>query len=200
MADPISIILSRPAKIEWFRGLILSCKRTERGCIEWPGPRNGAGYGIVGSGRGVQGRAHRLAWAVTNGMTSPGDLCVCHRCDNPACFNPAHLFVGTKRDNTRDMMAKGRMVPPPVHRGDSHPLRARPETAMRGERNGMARLSAGQAAEIYQSTLTCTAAQRRYGVSESTILDIRAGRTWRHVTGHTNATVRRGRGNGARHQ
>lgn len=199
MADPISIILSRPARIKWFREVLRSCAPTERGCIEWPGFRNEAGYGIVTGGRGVRVRTHRLSWADTNGR-SPGGLCVCHRCDNPACFNPEHLFIGTKRDNTRDMMAKGRMVPPPVHRGATHPGRLRPETRARGERNGNAKLTAEMALEIYRFPAGCTTTQRQFGVSEYTVLSIRNGRIWRHVTGHTGEAVRPRRGNGARPQ
>jgi hypothetical protein len=98
-------------------------------------------------------------------------------------MNPEHLFLGTKRENTRDMMGKGRMVPPPVHWGDAHPLRRNAEAVSRGERNGMSKLTSGQVLEIFRSSEGCTAIQRRFGVSEATILDIRAGRTWRHVTG-----------------
>jgi len=57
--------------------------------------------------------AHRLSWELANGPI-PDGLFVLHRCDTPRCVRPEHLFLGTKADNTADMMAKGRQVLPPV--------------------------------------------------------------------------------------
>lgn len=86
--------------------------RPWEGCWEWQGCLNIYGYGKVGIPRVEAGRhgtmgAHRLAWEYTNGPIPEG-LCVLHICDNPPCCNPAHLRLGTKRDNTLDMVAKGR--------------------------------------------------------------------------------------------
>lgn len=75
------------------------------GCWIWHASVTAFGYGRYAlSGRSVQ--AHRVAYERTNGPV--GDLCVLHRCDVPACVNPDHLFVGTRRDNNADMCAKGR--------------------------------------------------------------------------------------------
>ena len=81
----------------------------EGGCWEWLGGRDLAGYGRIRLGPKARGeaKAHRVAWEITHG-TIPDGMCVCHRCDNPPCVRPNHLFLGTIGDNNRDMHAKGR--------------------------------------------------------------------------------------------
>ncbi len=86
-----------------------------KSCWLWIGPKNNAGYGMIT----IKARrprctwyAHRIAWELTNGPIpdqSPR-LCICHRCDNPSCVNPEHLFLGTDRDNVLDAFAKGRRL------------------------------------------------------------------------------------------
>lgn len=76
-------------------------------CWIWQGRTDGKGYGRVGYQRRSNVGAHRVAWALAHGGTLP-DEWVLHRCDNPPCVNPAHLFLGDATDNNRDREDKGR--------------------------------------------------------------------------------------------
>jgi hypothetical protein len=75
-------------------------------CWMWTARRNGGGYGIH-----RRQLAHRVSWELHVGAI-PDGMCICHRCDTPACVNPVHLFLGTRADNNADMIAKGRYVNP----------------------------------------------------------------------------------------
>lgn len=79
------------------------------GCWLWTSNRHWKGYGQF-SYKGKPIYAHRLSWIITSGNI-PDGLLVCHRCDNPSCVRPDHLFLGTPEDNTRDMYVKGRARP-----------------------------------------------------------------------------------------
>lgn len=80
-------------------------------CIEWCGACNRAGYGVrLIPGTGHYITIHRLAWGQVFGPI-PADMHVLHRCDNPACYNPRHLFIGTHKDNMQDMVLKDRCRP-----------------------------------------------------------------------------------------
>src|SRR3982750_2711117 len=91
-------------------------KQSDEECWNWMGSCIPFGYGQFGvtleflgvnsPGR-TMGRAHRVAWILTNGHI-PDGLHVCHKCDNRTCCNPNHLFLGTAQDNVDDMMQKKR--------------------------------------------------------------------------------------------
>lgn len=124
------------------------------------------GYFEVTRGRRAAGRtilAHRAVWEVFNGPIQ-GGLCACHHCDNRACVNPAHLFLGTRGDNNRDAAAKGRMA--------------------RGEGNGQARLTAAEVLEIRDrrdAGETQNEIARSFGVSQSHVSAIVRRELWSHL-------------------
>ena len=92
----------RNSVVEKFWSLV---RKTDR-CWLWCGWKGDRGYGrfVID---GVRYRSHRLAWWI-NGKEIPDGMLVCHRCDEPSCVKPDHLFVGTSKENTRDMVQKGR--------------------------------------------------------------------------------------------
>lgn len=139
------------------------------GCWRWVGALNGDGYG---SFRGW--KAHRFAWKAVNGPV-PRGMCVCHRCDNPHCVNPEHLFLGTVGDNNRDRAAKGRS------KGTFRPGADHPGRKRRGERHWGAKLSSAAVVEIRRRRVLnepVADLAAEFGVHHSTISRI-ARREWR---------------------
>ena len=134
-------------------------------CWEWAGARGSFGYGRFKVAQ-YPYHAHRIAVRLTGVQLGPYDV-VCHRCDNPPCVNPAHLRWGTHLDNVRDKIAKGRSG-----LGGFCPT---------GEGNPRAILTEDHVRAIRDEAATIRALGAKYGVSPSTIQDIRTGRSWRHV-------------------
>jgi hypothetical protein len=128
--------------------------------------------------------AHGVAWEIANGPIGNG-IFVCHRCDNPACVRPSHLFLGTHKDNMADMRAKGRQSRHPRPRADANGARLHRELMPRGESHGMAVLDEMRVREIrdlHAAGEPKKRLARRFGVSPPTITSIVLRRTWAHVT------------------
>lgn len=108
--------------------------------------------------------AHRFAWTLVFGEI-PDGLCVCHRCDNPPCVNPDHLFLGTHTDNMRDCIAKGRMA--------------------HGERVGGAKLTPQKVRQmrgLYDTGTSVARLSRMFGVVSGTVCYVVHRRHWKHVS------------------
>lgn len=123
-----------------------------------------SGHVVIGRDGQYVG-VHRAAWELANGSV-PHGMFVLHRCDRPRCVNVAHLFLGTIADNNADRDRKGRHV------------------ALCGEANGSAKLDAASVAEIKRRLLaggTTRQLASEYGVHQSAVWSISAGRTWKHV-------------------
>ena len=140
------------------------------------GDSRGTGYGRFWL-RGKTLRAHRVAWELYRGPI-PDGLHVLHRCDNPSCVRPDHLWLGTTGDNNVDRDAKGRGN---CGRGDQHGLHVHPERIARGEQHGHARLTIQQIQAIRRDARFQREIAAAYGVAQSTISVIRSGKTWSHL-------------------
>src|SRR5215471_6498873 len=108
-------------------------------CWLWIAGTTSNGYGKFWDGSRIRG-AHQIAWQLATG-TDPGEMYVCHTCDNPPCVRFSHLFLSNHPGNMQDMLAKGRagwiVHPELVPRGDRHGSRTNPDRLARGERHGM---------------------------------------------------------------
>lgn len=136
-------------------------------CWLWTGDRLKNGYGRLSAPRGIESLAHRLAWDLLVGPI-PKDLCVLHKCDLPACVNPGHLFLGTNKDNTQDMYAKGRGV-----LGETCVQSVLTEDDVRAIRARYRR---------YSHKDGCGAMAKEYGVGIVEIWRVVQGQRWGHVT------------------
>ena len=149
----------------------------KRQCWEWIGVRktDSHPYGVfyIATRRSVP--AHRFSWQLHFGEI-PEKMLVLHRCDNPPCVNPRHLFLGTDLDNRHDMIAKGRAR----HPRHTSLWRQRLSEATRGERHPGAKLTDAQVAEIRRlyatKRYTQTALGAQFGVCQSRISSITLGK------------------------
>lgn len=139
----------------------------ESSCWNWTRAKNEWGYGHFTRDK-KRMLAHRWVFAAMYGPIADGVI-ICHRCDNPACVNPAHLYEGTPKSNMEDMMARGR---------GKHWRRC-------GEQHPRSRLSASQVMEIADESRWGAMSQREvgeiYGVTQAAVSDIRTRRRWGHL-------------------
>jgi len=140
-------------------------------CWTWTGAisaSDNGGYGRIGTGNKTEIKAHRLSWILA-GFEIPEGACVLHKCDNRACVNPDHLYLGTKQTNTQDMYDRGRRV-------------------QNGENNGNHKLTEQQILEITRllnSGFRGADIAMIYGVARQTVYKIKHGQKWNYLTGAT---------------
>lgn len=166
------------------------------------------GYGNF-KARRKSHRAHRVSYALRHDLI-PDGLLVCHKCDNPPCANPDHLFLGTQKDNSSDMVSKNRQVqgdrhwsrsqpelltrgdhhwtrksPDKMRFGDAHHSRKTPEVMPRGEGHYAAKLDEDKVRAIRllhaQGEVTFVEIGRIYGVTDVLVGMIVKLRSWKHV-------------------
>jgi hypothetical protein len=133
-------------------------------CINFEGIKDRDGYGRARY-QGKEWRAHRLSWTLANGEIPKGML-VCHKCDNPACTNTEHLFLGSVSDNCKDKVRKGRV---------------------KGEKNSMSKLTDFDIPTIFELLhlgFTQASIAKMYKINSSVISTIKLGKSWTHIENH----------------
>ena len=168
--NPIQFTPEQARQVE--NHLLDHVARTASGCWEWQRCRVESGYGKVNIDK-VLYRVHRVSYVLFCGPI-PDGLYVCHRCDNPPCCNPTHLFLGTNSENMRDCVGKGRFEKggrccPPLNRSW-------------GEKCSLSKLTAEQVksirAEYIPYVVTYKMLARKYGVHPETILNVVTRKKW----------------------
>lgn len=133
------------------------------GCWTWTSSKNSDGYGqfnICGASKS----AHRVSWELHNGNI-PDGMHVLHKCDNPPCVNPEHLFLGTNHDNVLDREAKGR------NRASRN----------KGTKNPSVKITESDVLEIRSSTMKQIELAKKFGVTFQMISRIKLNKAWKHV-------------------
>lgn len=153
----------------------------QESCWLWTGTSLSKGYGLVRNECGKNQGSHRFSWRIHFGEI-PDGLSVLHKCDNPLCVNPDHLFLGTQQENLRDMVNKNRQAS-----GDDNGARKRIELMPRGVKHGMAVLDDWTVRYIRERyrpndpSNNIKAIALDLGVGKTTVRCVVARRTWKHV-------------------
>ncbi len=147
-------------KQQTWENLKAKTQEDNSGCYNWLGCLDKDGYGIS-SIKGIKMPAHRASYILNHTSNDVKDKYVLHKCHNRRCINPAHLYVGTQKDNVQDQI--------------------KANTFVQGVKNGRARLKNEDIVFIRHSNLTARELASYFKVSYYTIWDILKGRTWKHL-------------------
>ena len=167
---------TRDEKIERFWSFVRRSENDE--CWIWNGRKDKNGYGVF-IFEGKSYRTHRLAWILTTGGELPPALKVLHKCDNPSCINPKHLYPGTNADNMRDMVLRGRSL-----KGKLNPSHLHPENMPRGEQNTRSKLTEAKVRQIRKLAakgVSNSVIGRQFGIWPNNVRFIINRQTWKHV-------------------
>ena len=162
-SKPLTPEEAEPLRARFFDNIAKPLGQNE--CWEWTGTRTKLGYGVIAL-RGKKIRAHRASVALSGRSIDAGQI-VCHRCDNPPCVNPRHLFAGTYRDNSSDCVRKGR----------THKWNGRRS----GSLNPRAKLTESDVQKIRSigNSQPHGVTAKRFGVSRSLVCEIVNGNCWK---------------------
>lgn len=158
-------------------------KSSDDACWNWTGHTSGSGYKYASFWDGLRTvKGHRFAYELTFGKI-PNGLIACHKCDNPLCVNPHHIFLGTQKDNMADCKRKHRMNnEAKVHLGEQHP------------RSTFKQLQVMKVATLATTTgMSAKEIALATGVTRTSVGAIIQGRVWGHVTGFSRPVYGAGR-------
>lgn len=160
----------RPLQVQ-YRGMseikrfLMRVNKSSSGeCWPWTGSRQEKWHGQWRNANGDIEPTHRAAWRLFVSEIPKG-MFILHKCDNPICCNPSHLFLGNQSDNCKDMWQKGR---------------ARPGKSL-GEKHGMSKVTAEIVRDIRSSSESGKSLADKYGISQTTVGDIRKRKSWNHL-------------------
>lgn len=143
-------------------------------CWLWTGCKNKAGYGSIGlGGKGAGNRnVNRVSWELHFGSIPKGFF-VCHKCDNPSCVNPEHLFLGTPKDNMVDMITKGR------------------KRSALGSDASRSKLNEDQVLQIFSDERTYKEIAKEFNITHEQVSNIKHKKDWKHLTKDLECVIRR---------
>lgn len=127
-------------------------------CWLWTGAKASYGHGRFTVHTKIVVRSHRFIWEILHGVIPEG-MVICHKCDNTACVNPEHLFMGTQADNIRDMHLKKREI--------------------RGSKCPWAKLTKEQSLDIKNDTRPQRKIAKEYGICQQSVSLIKQGKNWK---------------------
>lgn len=167
-------------------------KDSTTGCWEWSGTKNNHGYGMMGVCTDAI-LVHRYSWMHHYGEI-PDGLIVCHKCDNPPCANPEHLFLGTHKDNVHDKILKGRDINTRNALKSTNALKTKNTLRAKGvlkvkdpskaRSRSDTKLTPEQVKEIkflLRGGVKQAHVAKQFSVSRTTIMFINQGKTWGHI-------------------